>query len=301
MADEAIGLVEAAQRPDGYLNTFVQVLTPGNEYRDLQWGHELYCIGHLVQAAVAWHRALGDDRLLLVAERAVASVERELGPGRPRRDRRPPRDRDGARRAVSASPASGASSSSRDAVHRPPRPGPGSATAGSGAATGRTTCRSARRRRRSATRCARCTSTAAPSTSRSRPATTPLLDAVTPPLARHGRDEDVPHRRARQPPQGRGVRRPVRAAAGPGLRRDVRRDRVDDARLAACCSRPATRPAPTSSSGPSTTRSCPSLSTEGTAFFYVNPLQRRTHRIVDRRRARASGRRGTPAPAARRT
>jgi len=81
MADEAIGLVEAAQRPDGYLNTFVQVLTPGNEYRDLQWGHELYCIGHLVQAAVAWHRALGDDRLLLVAERACASIERELGPG----------------------------------------------------------------------------------------------------------------------------------------------------------------------------------------------------------------------------
>jgi DUF1680 family protein len=52
MADEAIGLLEGAQRPDGYLNTFVQVLTPGNEFRDLQWGHELYCIGHLVQAAI---------------------------------------------------------------------------------------------------------------------------------------------------------------------------------------------------------------------------------------------------------
>ncbi|HSL33623.1 MAG TPA: beta-L-arabinofuranosidase domain-containing protein [Candidatus Limnocylindrales bacterium] len=82
MADEAIALVEAAQRPDGYLNTFVQVLTPGSEYADLAWGHELYCYGHLVQAAVAWHRALGDDRLLLVAERAVASVETAIGPGR---------------------------------------------------------------------------------------------------------------------------------------------------------------------------------------------------------------------------
>jgi DUF1680 family protein len=80
MADEAIGLIEAAQRPDGYLNTFVQVLAPGTEYRDLAWGHELYCIGHLLQAAIAWHRALGDDRLLLVAERAVDSIERELGP-----------------------------------------------------------------------------------------------------------------------------------------------------------------------------------------------------------------------------
>jgi uncharacterized protein len=80
MADEAIGVVESAQRPDGYLNTFVQVLTPGAEYRDLEWGHELYCIGHLVQAAIAWHRALGNGRLLLVAERAVASVERAIGP-----------------------------------------------------------------------------------------------------------------------------------------------------------------------------------------------------------------------------
>jgi hypothetical protein len=81
MAEEAIALVEAAQRPDGYLNTFVQVLAPGAQYRDLHWNHELYCIGHLLQAAIAWHRALGDERLLLVAERAVASVERELGPG----------------------------------------------------------------------------------------------------------------------------------------------------------------------------------------------------------------------------
>jgi uncharacterized protein len=79
-ADEAIGLVAAAQREDGYLNTFVQVLAPGREYRDLAWGHELYCVGHLVQAAIAWHRSLGDDRLLEVALRAVSSVERELGP-----------------------------------------------------------------------------------------------------------------------------------------------------------------------------------------------------------------------------
>lgn len=79
-AAEAIVAIEAAQRPDGYLNTFVQVVAPGQEYRDLSWGHELYCIGHLVQAGIAWHRALGDDRLLDVALRAVESLERELGP-----------------------------------------------------------------------------------------------------------------------------------------------------------------------------------------------------------------------------
>ena len=52
-ADEVIGLVERAQRDDGYLNTFVQVLRGGRPYTDLLWGHELYCFGHLIQAAVA--------------------------------------------------------------------------------------------------------------------------------------------------------------------------------------------------------------------------------------------------------
>lgn len=80
-ADVAIDLVAKAQRPDGYINSFVQVLAPGREYTDLAWGHELYCIGHLIQAAVAWQRAVGDDRLLQIAIRAAESVERELGPG----------------------------------------------------------------------------------------------------------------------------------------------------------------------------------------------------------------------------
>ena len=84
-ADEAIDLVTRAQRDDGYLNTFVQVLGGGRPYTDLLWGHELYCFGHLIQAAVAWHRALGDDRLLGVATRVAAHVDAALGPGSDRR------------------------------------------------------------------------------------------------------------------------------------------------------------------------------------------------------------------------
>ena len=79
-ADRVIELVAAAQRPSGYLGTFVQ-LSGRQEFSDLQWGHELYCIGHLIQAAVAWQRALGDDRLLGISTRAVERIERELGPG----------------------------------------------------------------------------------------------------------------------------------------------------------------------------------------------------------------------------
>jgi DUF1680 family protein len=79
-ADEVIAAVAAAQRPDGYLNTFVQVVAGGEPYRDMEWGHELYCFGHLVQAAVAWHRALGDDRLLEIAMRTADHAEAALGP-----------------------------------------------------------------------------------------------------------------------------------------------------------------------------------------------------------------------------
>ncbi len=78
-ADTAIELVAAAQSPDGYLNTYVQ-LSGRPRWSDLRWGHELYCIGHLIQAAVAWYRALDDDRLLQVAVRAVEAIDAALGP-----------------------------------------------------------------------------------------------------------------------------------------------------------------------------------------------------------------------------
>ena len=80
-ADQAIADVARAQRPDGYLNSFVTVVRDGLPYTDLQWGHEFYCVGHLVQAAIAWHRALGDDRLMTIALRAVHHIDREFGAG----------------------------------------------------------------------------------------------------------------------------------------------------------------------------------------------------------------------------
>ncbi|MEV6304267.1 beta-L-arabinofuranosidase domain-containing protein [Actinoplanes sp. NPDC051861] len=79
-ADDVIRLVAEAQRPDGYLNSFVRA---GQPYRDLSWGHELYCLGHLIQAAVAWHRARDDDRLLEVAVRAADHLPGPLLDGHP--------------------------------------------------------------------------------------------------------------------------------------------------------------------------------------------------------------------------
>jgi DUF1680 family protein len=79
--ETTIALIEGAQRKDGYLNTYVQ-LSGREPYGDLQWGHELYCIGHLLQAAVAWQRSVGDERAMAVALRAVDHIEAALGEGR---------------------------------------------------------------------------------------------------------------------------------------------------------------------------------------------------------------------------
>ena len=65
----------------GRLPGYLRPAHHGRAYRDLQWGHELYNIGHLLQAAIAWQRALGDDRLLRAATRAVDHVADAMGPG----------------------------------------------------------------------------------------------------------------------------------------------------------------------------------------------------------------------------
>ena len=57
LAEEVISLVAAAQQPDGYLNSYYQVVEPERKWSDLDFGHELYCAGHLIQAAIAFKRA----------------------------------------------------------------------------------------------------------------------------------------------------------------------------------------------------------------------------------------------------
>jgi uncharacterized protein len=65
---EATALLEKAQQPDGYLNSYIQV-SGEPRYHRLSSSHEMYCAGHLIQAAVAHARARGDAQLLGVAGR----------------------------------------------------------------------------------------------------------------------------------------------------------------------------------------------------------------------------------------
>jgi DUF1680 family protein len=78
---ESTELLAAAQEPDGYLDSHVQVRHPGERFVQLPWGHELYCAGHLIQAAVAVHRSAGEDGLLQVARRVADLVVATFGTG----------------------------------------------------------------------------------------------------------------------------------------------------------------------------------------------------------------------------
>jgi hypothetical protein len=78
---ELAAVLRAAQQDDGYLNSYVQA---GHDVRwdNLVMSHELYCMGHLIQAGVAHQRATGEDELLAVARRAADCLVRDFGSAR---------------------------------------------------------------------------------------------------------------------------------------------------------------------------------------------------------------------------
>lgn len=84
LIDQAIEVLSAAQEEDGYLNSYVQVTRPNERWRHLDWGHELYSAGHLLQAAVAVARGAGRTDVLDVARRLADRIDNDFGtePGR---------------------------------------------------------------------------------------------------------------------------------------------------------------------------------------------------------------------------
>lgn len=78
--NDSIRLLDAVQSPDGYLDSYFQGPRDGDRFNDLIESHEMYKLGHLIQAAVAWHHA-GRDDLLQIALRYVELVHATFGPG----------------------------------------------------------------------------------------------------------------------------------------------------------------------------------------------------------------------------
>lgn len=67
-------MLTAAQDEDGYLNTHFGQAGQGERYSNFEWGHELYCYGHLFQAVVARIRTGHDDAVVHVGLRAADHV-----------------------------------------------------------------------------------------------------------------------------------------------------------------------------------------------------------------------------------
>lgn len=78
--DEIIAIVAAAQQPDGYLNSYFTVREPDKRWTNLRDWHELYCAGHLFEAAVAHFQATGRRNFLNVALKLADHIDSVFGP-----------------------------------------------------------------------------------------------------------------------------------------------------------------------------------------------------------------------------
>ncbi len=88
--DSLIHLIAAAQEDDGYLMTW-RTIDPdkppiewagAQRWSNLEFGHELYNVGHLYEAAVAHYQATGKRSLLAVAIKNADLIYRAFGPGK---------------------------------------------------------------------------------------------------------------------------------------------------------------------------------------------------------------------------
>lgn len=86
LVDEVADLIISAQQPDGYLNTHFTAIQPEMRWKNLRDWHEMYCAGHLMEAAVAHHQATDDSKLLDALARYADHIDASFGtePGKKR-------------------------------------------------------------------------------------------------------------------------------------------------------------------------------------------------------------------------
>lgn len=78
-ADEIIDLIGRVQQPDGYLDTYFIVAKPDEKWTDLGDCHEMYCAGHMTEAAVAYYQATGKTKFLDICCRLCDHIDRRFG------------------------------------------------------------------------------------------------------------------------------------------------------------------------------------------------------------------------------
>lgn len=83
--EDVVDRILSAQGEDGYINPHFTVVAPDGRWSNLRDHHELYCAGHLIEAAIAHHRATGDPRFLEGVRRYADLIDRTFGWGKEQR------------------------------------------------------------------------------------------------------------------------------------------------------------------------------------------------------------------------
>ncbi len=78
--DSVVELMEKAQQPDGYLDTYYILNGLDKRWTNVRDNHEMYCAGHMLEAAVAYYQATGKDRMLNIMIRVVEYISSVFGP-----------------------------------------------------------------------------------------------------------------------------------------------------------------------------------------------------------------------------
>ncbi len=77
--DEWVDYIGKAQLDDGYINTYYTLKDLDQRWTSMDM-HEMYCAGHMIEAAVAYYRATGKDRFVKICERFVDHMMSTFGP-----------------------------------------------------------------------------------------------------------------------------------------------------------------------------------------------------------------------------
>lgn len=79
ITDGVIDLIGEAQDDDGYLSTLFQIDLPKRKFKRLQQSHELYTMGHYIEAGVAYYHATGNQKSLKIAEKMANCIDNNFG------------------------------------------------------------------------------------------------------------------------------------------------------------------------------------------------------------------------------
>ncbi|XID94598.1 glycoside hydrolase family 127 protein [Paenibacillaceae bacterium WGS1546] len=79
IADEVVDMIAKAQQDDGYLNTYFTLKEPDRRWTNLAECHELYCAGHMIEAAVSYYNATGKRKILDVVCKFADYIDTVFG------------------------------------------------------------------------------------------------------------------------------------------------------------------------------------------------------------------------------